>query len=85
MRRTTFPSLRTCTRSFSSTFESPQRAGGVLARVLPEGGPGEWWRARLAEQAAELPALAGLGPVHRIDETATAPSDITALTALLDG
>jgi arsenite-transporting ATPase len=61
------------------------RAGGVLARVLPDDGPGEWWRARLVEQAAELPALAEVAPVHRIDETATAPSDVAAVTALLDG
>ncbi len=57
--------------------------GAVLARVLPDDGPGEWWRARLAEQAAELADLAALAPVHRIAETATAPADAAALTALL--
>ncbi|SDE94873.1 arsenite-transporting ATPase [Blastococcus fimeti] len=59
------------------------RPGVVLARVLPEDGPGEWWRARLAEQTAELTALAELAPLHRVPEAATAPADVTALTALL--
>lgn len=61
------------------------RAGAVLARVLPEDGAGEWWRARLAEQAAELAGLAELAPVHRIREAATGPADVTALAAVLDG
>jgi arsenite-transporting ATPase len=52
--------------------------------VLPEDGPGEWWRARLAEQSTELTALAELAPLHRIPESATAPADVTALAALLD-
>ncbi|SOC50764.1 arsenite-transporting ATPase [Blastococcus aggregatus] len=60
------------------------RPGVVLARVLPEDGPGEWWRARLAEQTAELSALAELAPLHRIPDTATAPADAAALTALLE-
>jgi arsenite/tail-anchored protein-transporting ATPase len=61
------------------------RAGGVLARVLPDDGTGEWWRSRLAEQTAELGALAELAPVHRVAETPGAPPDVAALTALLDG
>jgi arsenite-transporting ATPase len=61
------------------------RAGAVLARVLPDGGTGEWWRARQEEQAAELGELAELGPLHRIPETATGPADVAAVTALLEG
>ncbi len=59
------------------------RPAAVLARALPEDGAGEWWRARLQEQAAELTALAELAPVHRIPEGATAPADVAGLTALL--
>ncbi|WP_040336744.1 ArsA family ATPase [Candidatus Blastococcus massiliensis] len=59
--------------------------GAVLARVLPDEGPGEWWRRRLEEQTAELAGLAELAPVHRIPESATAPEDVAALAALLDG
>jgi arsenite/tail-anchored protein-transporting ATPase len=62
-----------------------RRVGAVLARVLPDEGPGEWWRRRLDEQTAELAALAELAPVHRIPESATAPEDVAALSALLDG
>ncbi|MGY1752618.1 ArsA family ATPase [Blastococcus sp. SYSU D01042] len=61
------------------------RAGAVLARVLPVDLPGEWGRARRAEQDAELAALAELAPVHRVPETASAPADVAAVTALLDG
>ncbi|RBY79280.1 ion transporter [Blastococcus sp. TF02-09] len=61
------------------------RPAAVLARVLPEDGVGEWWRARLAEQAAELAALAELAPVHRVPEAATGPSDAAAAGALLAG
>lgn len=61
------------------------RPGAVLARVLPDEVPGEWWRARLAEQDVELAALADLAPVHRVPESATAPGDVAAVTALLDG
>ncbi len=60
------------------------RPGVVLARVLPEDGSGEWWRARLAEQTAELTALAELAPLHRVPEAATAPADVAALTDLLE-
>lgn len=59
------------------------RPAAVLARVLPEDGAGEWWRARVAEQTAELTALAELAPVHRIPEGATGPADAAGLGALL--
>ncbi|MBN1092359.1 ion transporter [Blastococcus sp. TML/M2B] len=59
------------------------RPGIVLARVLPDDGTGEWWRARRAEQDAELDALAELAPVHRVPETASSPADAAAATALL--
>jgi arsenite-transporting ATPase len=59
------------------------RPAAVLARVLPEDGTGEWWRARLAEQTAELTALAELAPVHRIPEGATGPTDADGIGALL--
>jgi arsenite-transporting ATPase len=59
------------------------RPAAVLARVLPEDGSGEWWRARVAEQSAELSALAELAPVHRIPEAATGPADAAAMGALL--
>ncbi|MBJ7451109.1 MAG: ion transporter, partial [Blastococcus sp.] len=59
------------------------RPAAVLARVLPEDGAGEWWRARIAEQTAELTALAELAPVHRIPEGATGPADAPGLGALL--
>lgn len=59
------------------------RPAAVLARVLPEDGAGEWWRARIDEQAAELSALAELAPVHRIPEGSTAPADAAGIGALL--
>ena len=61
------------------------RPAAVLARVLPEDGEGEWWRARVAEQTYELTALAELAPVHRIPEGATAPADAAGTGALLAG
>ena len=59
------------------------RPAAVLARVLPEDGAGEWWRARLTEQTAELAALAELAPLHRIPEGATGPADVAGTAALL--
>jgi len=59
------------------------RPAAVLARVLPEDGAGEWWRTRVAEQTAELTALAELAPVHRIPEGATGPAGTAGLGALL--
>ncbi|SFP34226.1 arsenite-transporting ATPase [Geodermatophilus dictyosporus] len=60
-----------------------QRPAGVLVRVLPEGGAGDWWTARLGEQEAALATLAGVAPVHTVPETASAPEDAGALAALL--
>ncbi|MGY1707542.1 ArsA family ATPase [Geodermatophilus sp. SYSU D00697] len=60
-----------------------QRPTAVLARVLPDGGAGEWWARRGAEQDAVLAALAELAPVRRVPEEAEAPQGPTALAALL--
>ncbi|PRY50480.1 arsenite efflux ATP-binding protein ArsA [Geodermatophilus tzadiensis] len=60
-----------------------QRPAGVLVRVLPADGAGDWWAARLAEQEATLDTLAGVAPVHAVPETASAPEDAGALAALL--
>ncbi|MGY2129304.1 ArsA family ATPase [Blastococcus sp. SYSU DS0617] len=60
------------------------RPAAVLARVLPEDDAGEWWRARLREQTAELTSLAELAPVHRIAEGCTGPADVAGLAALLE-
>ncbi|MGY1691765.1 ArsA family ATPase [Geodermatophilus sp. SYSU D01105] len=60
-----------------------QRPTAVLARVLPDGGAGEWWGRRGAEQDAVLAALAELAPVRRVQEAAEAPQGPPALAALL--
>jgi arsenite-transporting ATPase len=60
-----------------------QQPAAVLARVLPGGGPGEWWARRAAEQDAALTALAGLAPLRRVAESAHEPADAAALAALL--
>jgi arsenite-transporting ATPase len=54
----------------------------VLARVLPEGGSGDWWGRRLAEQETALAELADLGPLRHVPELAEAPSDVAALAEL---
>jgi arsenite-transporting ATPase len=59
------------------------RPAAVLARVLPDHGGGDWWSARLAEQEAALAELAGLGPLRRVGELATAPADAAALAGLM--
>ncbi|MGY1724111.1 ArsA family ATPase [Blastococcus sp. SYSU DS0533] len=61
------------------------RVAAVLARVLPAGGPGEWWRARAAEQDAARGGLADVAPVHEVPELAVPPADVAGATALLDG
>ncbi|MCF6745468.1 ion transporter [Blastococcus sp. KM273128] len=61
------------------------RIDAVLARVLPDGGPGEWWRARAAEQDAARSGLADVAPVHEVPELATPPADLAGAAALLDG
>jgi arsenite-transporting ATPase len=60
-----------------------QQPSAVLARVLPDGGPGEWWTRRAAEQDAALTALAELAPLRRVAESAQEPADVAALAALL--
>jgi arsenite/tail-anchored protein-transporting ATPase len=60
------------------------RPSAVLARVLPEG-PGEWWAARAAEQAAELAALAELAPLTVVPEAAVLPEDVDGVAGLLPG
>ncbi|TYP88378.1 ArsA family ATPase [Blastococcus xanthinilyticus] len=59
------------------------RPAALLARTLPDGGTGEWWAARAAEQGAALDALAELGPVHAVPELAGAPADVAAAVRLL--
>jgi arsenite-transporting ATPase len=61
-----------------------QRPVGVLTRVLPGTGTGEWWATRTAEQEAALGALAGVAPLRTVPESARAPEDADALAALLD-
>jgi arsenite-transporting ATPase len=61
------------------------RAGAVLSRVLPGGGPGQWWVKRAAEQTEALTAFEAVAPVRRVPERATAPHDADAAAALLEG
>ncbi|SEP16826.1 ArsA-related P-loop ATPase [Trujillonella endophytica] len=61
-----------------------QRVAGVSARVLPDGGAGEWWASRLAEQAEVLAELAQLAPVTTVPERASAPASADDLAGLLD-
>ena len=61
------------------------RPATVFARVLPEGENGQWWAARLAEQAAALAELTDLGPVRRMPDLPAAPADAAALEALVAG
>jgi arsenite-transporting ATPase len=60
-----------------------QRAASVLVRLLPDGGSGEWWERRAAEQEAVLPLLAEIAELVRIPELAVAPAGVEALTDLL--
>ena len=61
------------------------QAGAVLTRVLPGGGPGQWWVRRAAEQAEAMTAFADVAPVHRVPERAAAPDDADGAANLLDG
>jgi arsenite/tail-anchored protein-transporting ATPase len=64
-----------------------QRAAAVVARVLPEGGAGEWWTRRLAEQKSVLAGLDAMAAVRRVPEFARAPvgvADLAPLSAALD-
>ena len=60
-----------------------QQPAAVLVRVLPDGGPGEWWARRTAEQDDALVALGELAPLRRVAESAEEPADAAALAALL--
>ncbi len=74
------PALR---RAVTALALHGQQPSAVLARVLPDGGPGAWWTRRAAEQDATLTALAELAPLRRVAESAQEPADVAALTALL--
>jgi arsenite-transporting ATPase len=74
------PALR---RAVTALALHGQQPSAVLARVLPDGGPGEWWTRRAAEQDAALTALAELAPLRRVAESAQEPADVAALAALL--
>lgn len=60
-----------------------QRPALVHARVLPDGGSGPWWEARLAEQERCLAELAGLAPVAHVPERAGAPTGADELAGLV--
>ena len=74
------PALR---RAVTALALHGQRPAAVLARVLPDGGPGEWWARRAAEQDDALAALAGLAPLRRVPESAQEPADAASLAALV--
>ena len=74
------PALR---RAVTALALHGQQPSAVLARVLPDCGPGEWWTRRAAEQDAALTALAELAPLRRVAESAQEPADVAALAALL--
>ncbi|TFV54143.1 ion transporter [Geodermatophilus sp. DF01-2] len=74
------PALRTAVTALALHGQQPS---AVLARVLPAGGPGEWWARRAEEQDAALAAFADLAPVRRVEEAAREPADAAALAGLL--
>jgi arsenite-transporting ATPase len=61
------------------------RAGAVLTRVLPGGGPGQWWVQRAAAQTEAVAAFGAVAPVHRVPERAAPPDGADAVATLLDG
>jgi arsenite-transporting ATPase len=61
------------------------RVGSVLTRVLPGGGPGQWWVQRAAAQTEAVTAFGAVAPVHRVPERAEAPSGADAVASLLEG
>jgi arsenite-transporting ATPase len=61
------------------------RVGSVLTRVLPGGGPGQWWVQRAAAQTEAVAAFEAVAPVHRVPERAAAPEDADAAASLLEG
>jgi arsenite-transporting ATPase len=60
-----------------------QRAAAVLVRLLPDGGTGEWWERRSAEQQAVLAQLAEIAEVVRIPELAVGPTGVADLGDVL--
>lgn len=61
------------------------RPGSVLTRVLPGGGPGQWWVQRATAQAEAVAAFEAFAPVHRVPERAAAPVDADSAASLLEG
>jgi arsenite-transporting ATPase len=61
------------------------RVGSVLTRVLPGGGPGQWWVQRAAAQTEAVAAFTSVAPVHRVPERAAAPEDADSTASLLEG
>jgi arsenite-transporting ATPase len=74
------PALRAAVTALALHGQQP---AAVLARVLPDAGPGQWWARRAAEQDDALAALAELAPLRRVAESAQEPADAAALAALL--
>jgi arsenite-transporting ATPase len=60
-----------------------QHPAGVLARVLPGGGEGEWWARRAAEQEAALAAAGEVAEVVRVPELPQGAGDVADLAGLL--
>jgi arsenite-transporting ATPase len=61
------------------------RVSSVLTRVLPGGGPGQWWVQRAAAQTEAVAAFGAVAPVHRVPERAEVPADAHAVAGLLEG
>jgi arsenite-transporting ATPase len=80
------PAAATALRSAATTLAlHGLRAGAVLTRVLPGGGPGQWWVQRAAAQTEAVAAFGDVAPVHRVPERAAAPDDADAVASLLEG
>jgi arsenite-transporting ATPase len=62
-----------------------QQPAGVLVRVLPAGGDGDWWARRAAEQEAALAAAGEIAEVVRVPELPEAAVDVADLAGLLPG
>lgn len=59
------------------------RIATVLSRVVPGGGPGQWWAQRAAAQTQALAAFEVVAPVHRVPERAAAPVDADSALSVL--
>ena len=81
-RRSSLPALRSAVTTLA-LHGLP--TAGVLARVLPLDGAGEWAARRSAEQDDVLAGLVEVGPVHRVPEHAVPPADVDELAGLLEG